>query len=89
MAYYPNRPLPGERAPLSLESVVLVEVASVLGADLGQGYSIAAPMEAKAMLDWIATKEWVVEHPNLVFVEKVSILHSSNVRQHLALVKFA
>ncbi len=44
-----------------LESVGLVEVASVLGADLGQGYSIAAPMEAKAMLDWIATKEWVVD----------------------------
>ena len=44
-----------------LESVGLIEVASVLGADLGQGYSIAAPMEAKSMLDWITTQEWVVD----------------------------
>ncbi len=44
-----------------LESVGLIEVASVLGADLGQGYSIAAPMEAKALLDWIATMEWEVD----------------------------
>lgn len=41
-----------------LESAELVEVASLLGADEGQGYALARPMAADAFPDWLARFGW-------------------------------
>ncbi len=49
-----------------LESAELVEVASLLGADEGQGYALAMPLPAEALADWLANFHWVVPHDNPV-----------------------
>ena len=48
-----------------LESPELVEVASLLGADEGQGFALARPMEAPLMAPWLASFQWALsnDHP--------------------------
>ncbi|MDE2132215.1 MAG: EAL domain-containing protein, partial [Betaproteobacteria bacterium] len=41
-----------------LESPALVEVASLLGADEGQGYALARPMAASAFMGWMESFGW-------------------------------
>ena len=45
-----------------LESPVLAEAAAAIGADLGQGYSIAEPMPAHLLASWLASRK-PVAHP--------------------------
>ncbi len=49
-----------------LESPELVEVASLLGADEGQGYALSMPLPAKALGSWLVDFHWVVPHNNPV-----------------------
>ena len=47
-----------------LESPVLAEAAAAIGADLGQGYSIAEPMPAHSLAPWLASRGPVAQrHP--------------------------
>ncbi|MDE1942826.1 MAG: EAL domain-containing protein [Betaproteobacteria bacterium] len=48
-----------------LESPDLVEVASLLGADEGQGYALARPMEPDSLMEWLDRFSWNVlrDHP--------------------------
>jgi len=43
-----------------LENPVLAEAAAAIGADLGQGYSIAEPMPAHLLASWLASRRRVV-----------------------------
>jgi len=49
-----------------LESRELVEVASLLGADEGQGYALSVPLPAKVLDNWLDDFHWVVPHDNPV-----------------------
>ncbi len=49
-----------------LESSELVEVASLLGADEGQGYALSRPLPAAALAPWLASFHWIVAHDNPV-----------------------
>ncbi len=49
-----------------LESAELVEVASLLGADEGQGYALSVPLPAQALADWLERFHWMVPHDNPV-----------------------
>ena len=49
-----------------LESPELVEVASLVGADEGQGYALAMPLPAPALADWLASFHWIVPRDNPV-----------------------
>lgn len=44
-----------------LETVGLIEAAAFLGADAGQGYGIARPLRAEAVLDWVRDYRLEVE----------------------------
>ncbi|MDE2342147.1 MAG: EAL domain-containing protein [Betaproteobacteria bacterium] len=48
-----------------LESPDLVEVASLLGADEGQGYALARPMAAESLMEWLEGFSWNIlrDHP--------------------------
>jgi diguanylate cyclase (GGDEF)-like protein len=44
-----------------LETLALVEVAAVLGADAGQGYALAKPMPPAEVLSWLRLFHWSTE----------------------------
>lgn len=41
-----------------LETEALIEASRIIGADLGQGYAIAKPMEPEKLLNWVSAIRW-------------------------------
>lgn len=71
-----------------LENPVLADAAAAIGADFGQGFSIAEPMPARALVSWLAARTNEGSPQSYVANDEMNALESKQERRRASVRRF-